>query len=377
MKNAKELLFIAIKAKVFGEISVPPKNIDVETLKKLFMLSKKHDIAQIVCGYLEDNGLLNDCEIKNAFEKQKMLSIFRREQQNFEFSRICNAFEEAEIDFIPLKGSVLKSLYDEEWMRTSSDIDILVKDNDLKAALDITETKLGFVFDCNSLYEYSMISKNGVNFELHHHMKGPYPKLEETLKRIWEFSSPEDGKTHKYIQSNEFIAFYSIAHTLHHFLSGGCGIRPFIDMRLINKKLAYSKDVVSELLEQSGAAKFYKEISKLERVWFEGEEHSELTAMMEEFILTGGVYGNRLNYGAVKRHRSGNGLKFYLSRIFPPKNIIIQMSPKIERYPVLIPYYYVKRWFLLLDKKYRNAAKEEIKGSSNDRTAFMLRELGL
>jgi hypothetical protein len=48
-----------------------------------------------------------------------------------EFERICLVLEKAKIPHIPLKGSVLRKLYKEPWLRTSCDIDILVQEETL------------------------------------------------------------------------------------------------------------------------------------------------------------------------------------------------------------------------------------------------------
>ena len=48
----------------------------------------------------------------------------------------CNALEKAQIPFVPLKGSVIRKYYPEAWMRTSSDIDVLVHKEDVEKTTD-------------------------------------------------------------------------------------------------------------------------------------------------------------------------------------------------------------------------------------------------
>lgn len=97
-----------------------------EELAKLYKLSKSHDLAHLVGDALIKNNLIGDGEIKAKFQKQIMLAVYRYEKINYELGRLRKVLNEAEIPFIPLKGSVLRRYYPEPWMRTSCDIDVLV-----------------------------------------------------------------------------------------------------------------------------------------------------------------------------------------------------------------------------------------------------------
>lgn len=102
-----------------------------EELVKLYKLSKSHDLAHLVGDVLIKNDLIGDGEIKAKFQKQIMLAVYRYEKINYELGRLRKVLNEAEIPFIPLKGSVIRQYYPEPWMRTSCDIDVLVHESDL------------------------------------------------------------------------------------------------------------------------------------------------------------------------------------------------------------------------------------------------------
>ena len=91
-----------------------------EELAKLYKLSKSHDLAHLVGDALIKNDLIGNDEIKAKYQKQVMLAIYRYEKINYELNRLRSALNEAQIPFIPLKGSVLRQYYPEPWMRTSS-----------------------------------------------------------------------------------------------------------------------------------------------------------------------------------------------------------------------------------------------------------------
>ena len=79
-----------------------------EELVKLYKLSKSHDLAHLVGDALIKNDLIEDGEIKAKFQKQIMLAVYRYEKINYELGRLRKVLNEAEIPFIPLKGSVIR-----------------------------------------------------------------------------------------------------------------------------------------------------------------------------------------------------------------------------------------------------------------------------
>ncbi len=372
MGRTEELMFGMIKSAIFGEEPKTSIEADSQILEKLFSLSKKHDIAQIVALGLEK---LKIDGIKD-FTKEKLVAIFRRENQNYELNRITSLFEEEKILNIPLKGSVIKELYPEDWMRTGADIDILIKDSDLDRGIRAITEKLGFEFHSKSRHDCSLISKSDVNLELHFAVKSSFPELDKVFGEIWENTVPKDGKNYELRLTNEYLLFYNIAHMKYHFSSGGCGVKPFIDLKLIEDKLQYSEKDFLDLITRSDCLDFYRGVKKLSSVWFGNESHNALSQAMEEFILSGGVFGTRENYGAADRYLKGSKFKYYMSRIFATKERLRIMYPICEKYPILMPFYQIKRWFRLFDRNVSSAAKNELKGEGKAQVGEMMKELG-
>ncbi len=136
MQQAVEKVFFAlIRFEINGdELCDEIKNlITPDILPALFKLSKRHDLAHLVGDALDKNGLLPDgTEAKKRFLQERNMAVYRYEQIQYEYEQICEVLEKAKIPFIPLKGSVIRQYYPEPWMRTSCDIDILVKENILE-----------------------------------------------------------------------------------------------------------------------------------------------------------------------------------------------------------------------------------------------------
>ncbi len=374
--NVSKLFIAFIRSEVFGDNTNVPDSLTEEEINALYTTSKKHDLAHIVASALEKRGLFKNLPVAKEFKKQNFLAVYRREQLDFTEEQVCNLLEDAHIDYIPLKGAVMKKLYPESWMRTSSDVDILIKPQDRDTAISLITEKLGFSIEANAERDCSLISKSGMNLELHFGITSNDEKLDIILKRVWDFAYHIHG--HKFALKDAFFTAYHIAHMQLHFVEGGCGVRPFIDLWLFKRFWEKCENDIITLLEESQSVDFYNGVKALCEVWFDDAEHTELTALIEQFILSGGVYGTRENLGATGRHKNGSYFKYILNRVFMPKNRLRLVYPKIDRYPILIPFYQVKRWFTLFDKEKRTSAKNELSGNKHsDYADKMLKGLGL
>lgn len=369
-------VFFDVIASVFDESirSKLPRAIPEEALKAIYNISSKHDVAHIVAKGLEDANLLPDCDVKKLFSKQKLAAIFRREQINAEESRICALLEENGIGHIPLKGAVIRKLYPEEWLRQSCDIDILVRETDLERSISLIKGVLKYADDGRNYHEHSLISESGVHLELHFSITENEPDSDILLERVWEYAV-SDGSC-KYTLTNEFLMFQMIVHAKYHFIAGGCGIRQILDLWLLNNKLDYDESVLSEMLSETKSNRFYDGITQLISVWFGRKEYTDLTADMEKYILSGGAFGTFENKALAGQHKSGSRKKYLLSRVFMPKSELEIAYPKLKEKPILLPYYEVKRWFGLLNRRGFSNARGEF--SANNKNAFvdMFNKLG-
>ena len=131
-----------------------------DLLQEFLSIAKKHDVAHLIVLGLKKNGLLSDSD--PALEKIMLKAAYRYERLNYEYKRICSALEEAEIPFIPLKGSILRRFYPEPWMRTSCDIDILVHKDDLGRAIEYLLKNLNYEEKERSAHDISLFSPSNL-----------------------------------------------------------------------------------------------------------------------------------------------------------------------------------------------------------------------
>ena len=355
-----------------------------ELLPRLYALSKSHDMAHIVAQELSDLGLLGEDEISQKFQKQQMLAVYRYQKLNYELEQICRTLDDAKISFIPLKGSVIRQYYPEPWMRTSCDIDVLVHEEDIDRTVALFEEK-GYKSNPKSSHDVSLYSAGGVHIELH------YETIEERhavnsnaiLSKIWENAVPQSTGSVHMMLTDEMFYFYHIAHMAKHFEEGGCGIRPFLDLWILEHRVAHDDTRRNALLEQGGLLPFANADRRLAAVWFNNAKHDEITEKMQAYILLGGVYGTLDNRVAVHQNKQGGKLRYVLSRIFIPYDTIKFYYPILVKHRWLTPIMEVRRWFKMLFRGKiksslhelnvnRTMSQEQIAG-----TVDLLQKLGL
>ena len=354
-----------------------------ELLPRLYALSKSHDMAHIVAQGLSDLGLLGADEISQKFQKQQMLAVYRYQKLNYELEQICQTLEDAKIPFIPLKGSVIRQYYPEPWMRTSCDIDVLVHEEELDRAVKTLQTTLHYEINGKRNYhDISLFSENGIHLELHFNIQENMETIDKILSRVWEYTVPSENAV-LHFQTNEFLLFHHIAHASYHFVSGGCGVRPMLDLWLLRAHLSYDEQQVINLCTECGIAKFYSEMITLSDVWFSKRDFNPLTKQMSDYILKAGVYGNIENKIAVKRNQTDGKMQYAISRLWLPYNSLKQYYPILNKHKWLLPVMEIRRWFRLLLKGRmksslhelnvnRTMSQEQIAG-----TADLLQKLGL
>ena len=238
MERTTDLLIEIIRHEIKKENATEEflEKLDTDTLKRILSLSKSHDMAHIVASFLERSGRLPDGEVGEKIKKHKMLAMYRYLGFSRELPAIKETLDDAKIPFIVLKGSVIRKFYPEPWMRTSSDIDILVHEEDVERAREVIEAELEYTTESRNAHEVGMFSPSGVHLELHRTLieADEFASFESVLSKVWDHTEREAGYEHSLLLTDDMFYYYHVAHMAKHYMHGGCGIRPFVDMYLLN-----------------------------------------------------------------------------------------------------------------------------------------------
>lgn len=397
MNGVTQTMFNCIKCEICGQnekIVLP--EISARFLIEVYKLSKAHDVAHLVGDALNKSGVFENLpadwdeneraaisKVKEKFDEQIFTAVYRYENINYELERLKETLEEAKIPFIPLKGSVIRKYYPEPWLRTSCDIDILVKEKDADNAAEYLQTQLQYGVDRKGQHDVSMFTASNVHVELHFKLLDSDFKQVKDLIDIWSGDEISLLSDSEYQMSKELFLLYHIYHMAKHFVHGGCGIKPFIDLWIIKNKIGFDEEKARKMLQESGLLAFFERSTDLVNVWFEDKDHSENTQEMEDYILQGGVYGTLKQNLAMSQNKKGGKFRHLMSRIFLSYKDMAVYYPSLKKCPILFPFYQVRRWCRILFCGGRKAAMNEIKVNQNitteeqERAKKLLEELNL
>ena len=358
MTKTAEILIALLRSAVAGtrEI-VDVAGVDFE---ELFSLAKRHDLAPIVYDELAERDALGEGEIAQQFKKQYELAMYRHLQRDVAIRGIRGALEEAQIPFVLLKGAHLMELYPQPWMRTSSDVDLLV-DERYHAAATQALKQIGFRPFAATPHDTSFYTPERYHVELHFllveddRLKG----VSRVLDRVWDYTEPVDGRVERVLRDDMFY-FYHVAHMAKHVKSGGCGIRSFADLWLLDHKRSFDAEGRQALLRESGIGTFAEKAEALSEAWFSGRE-DPATQELADFVVGGGLYGSLEHNIVVRKKQTDNRFTYYLSRVFLPYSNMKYAYPVLQKCPVLLPVFWVVRWCKLLNPTVRKRAEYEIK----------------
>ena len=321
------------------DISLEPTSLTAEEFDELLKLAKEHEVQPIAAyGLLLTGGLTPEQE--QRCRKQVYQIMLYQERMDQELRRTCELLEQAQVDYMPLKGAVIRGLYPEPWLRTSGDVDILVKDADRAAKLLV---KHGYQNKGKSIHDITVISPLGIPFELHFQLIDTDDKVIRLMEQVWDHARLREGICH-YEMAPELFYFYHMAHMAKHMHQGGCGIRFVTDIWLLNHKISLNEEKRNRLLREGGLLPFARQAEHLSRVWFGDCQPEPLDLELENYILNSGVFGSRSNKVKLARIKAGTNLKYFVRRFFLPYDEMILRYPLLTKYPALMPVFWVRRW---------------------------------
>lgn len=365
MQAIEKLFFTLLQNEVCGSPlprELPP--LSQETLQALFALADRQDLAHLLYDVLSQNGFLNEEDpAYKPFSKAQMLAVLRAEKLTREEAFAKETLKKAGIPGLSLKGAVLRTLYPAPWMRTGSDVDLLVPKDKAADAERVLLATGRYKIYFRSPHDLSLVSDEGAHLELHKTLSakgeesGLYSPL---LDNVWEhLTFDENGEP---TLPDDLFYLYHIFHMAVHMKIGGCGVRPLLDLWLLNHRLPDNKAKRDERLAAEGLLTFARNMEKLSEVWFSSAGSDEFTDLLSEFLLAGGVYGTKENAAFLEEGAKGGKTKYRLHQIFLPYRELKERYPVLVKYPILFPFVSVYRWFCALLPKRRRYVKNRLAG---------------
>lgn len=289
---------------------------------------------------------------RDAFQRAVLQDVYEE--------KIIERFEQEGIDCMPLKGILLKHLYPQFFMRTMSDLDILIDVGKLEETRRIMP-QLGFEArrydEHHDIYTFLGIC----NVELHKLLI--VGEMENYFQVGFERAHLKEGYSHVYELSVEDFYIHVLGHMAYHFAHGGVGIRLVLDIRVYLDAYGdvMNRNYIKEELQKVGLYTFASHAEKLAGIWFRGEESNDFYDELGAYIVQSGYLGSQEHKEILEIVKQANDhvndkarWKAIIVAIFPSLKTMAFLYPVLKKVPVLMPFAWVARWIQVFFKRRKN-----------------------
>lgn len=337
MDELRKSLLLLIKSALTGEKCALPDNLDYQ---KICVMARTHGVSALVYYGAHNSGINVNREPFLALFSSVCGETMLSEKQLFELKRIENAFAAQSIDYMPLKGARLKSIYPKHEMRCMSDLDILIKLEQYPIITTIME-KLGYAHEVESDHEL-IWKKENIKVELH---KRLIPSYNEDYYAYfgdgWNLARKvADSTRYKMSREDEFVFIFT--HLCKHYRDSGIGLKHLIDI-WVYKRAYQGLDFgyIKRELNQLKIYEFYKNVIKTVEVWFEGKCDDEKTAYITDVAFNNGEFlrkDAKVLSAALKEVNSGKSVKQikrkrFFNTVFVPYKYMRDYYPVLKNFP--------------------------------------------
>lgn len=336
MENTKQLIFKIIDNQIFHKKHVI--NLDNVFLEMFIKVVKSHHLEMIVYEELKKQNLEIPLELETTYNK----SLHKFLMQEHHYQILIEKLKEENIKYLPLKGIIIKDIYPKAYLRTMSDIDLLIEKTNQKRVKEIM-LNLNYQIKSYNLAHHDLYTNEfGVLIEIHHSLL--------TSDHKYSLYYKDKNLFNNNFSINDYY-IYNIIHLVKHFINGGIGIRNLIDLKQYNiyYKNGLDYDYITSELKNLDLEVFHEKMKDLYEVWFENKEATPPLKKLEEYVLRSGTYGLIKNRAIIKM--INNNDKYLFRRLFPKFKEMKGTYHKLNKCPFLLPYYYLVRFLRAVKRK--------------------------
>lgn len=324
---------------------------------EIYRLADIHDVAGIVARQIMnfDKEDIKKINCYSKFKQQLGYTVINFEKKKSILNMIKSDFNANGIDFMPVKGAVIRLLYTVPELRTSGDADIYFRQKDYEK-IKIIYVARGVKFDAVNSHE--MVFKiNGETIELH--CETDYDN--DYFSDI--FSIAEKIGEHEYTLKLEDQLLYVLCHIAHHFNHCGAGIRMFMDVDVLVRHFeSFDADKFLEKCRNAGIETFARAVFSLCKIWFNTPvdasfdfSNGNLLQIFENTVIDGGSFGFQtrrfgeyyINKGIGENAKNNIFTKFkaILLFIFPNPEYLKKKYEYCRKHKILLPIAWFNRLF--------------------------------
>ncbi|MCR5208407.1 MAG: nucleotidyltransferase family protein [Eubacterium sp.] len=314
--------------------TVPDEKPEEVSFKKVFLLGKAHEVANIAFLSVERLKQKPEPALYNEWKIYYYFSVERDSRQTEEREAVVSAMHDNGIRTLEAQGTVTKTLYPSPELRMMSDIDFIIDFDKLGEAMEIMRS-LGYEVSQKQPVEFDAV-KDGRLVEFHtvfftDSMYNRKERYSSALNEPFSHAEPSDGDALSYYLNDTYFYLFSVLHIIKHFETAGCGIRRVLDLYYLKKAFCdkYDKAVFDSVIDSGGFSDSCEKLFAVEEMWFEGAEPEiDLSEAVSDIVRSGnhGTSGIFTRNNVRKDEREGirfPRLKRIFGFIFPDREYIL------------------------------------------------------
>ena len=344
MNVTQQGIITLLKSAVTGEVFPLPGGFD---LAAAWPQVKKHHMASLLYEGAVLCGIPRDSDVMQTLFHSCCRSLLVSEGQMAEVRRLFDAFDKNGVDYLPLKGCVMKGRYPKPELRTMGDADVLIR-LEQREKFDAVLEELGFVFREETDHELVWNSRK-LCLELHKHLIPSYNRdLHPYFGAGWQLARHRSHGLHVMEPEDEFLFLFT--HFAKHYRDGGVGCRYVVDLWVFLRCFPdLDTQRVERELENLGLLAFYRNTRDLMDHWFAGGPGSEKLTIMTDYIFSSGSWGQMESRALSRAVRDGGhgplgGRLLYLwQTAFPPVEVLRGKYTVLKKCPWLLPVVWLVR----------------------------------
>lgn len=348
MNETQKGILALLKSAVTEQPQPLPEGFDIEAAAPLI---RSHHMATLAyegavrCGLSLQHPVMK--KLRQSYCKAMLIS----EGQMAELGRVFAAFDENGIDYMPLKGCNMKSLYPKPELRMMGDADVLIRMEQYPRIVPIMGS-LGFSHKSETDHEL-IWTTDSLYLELHKRLIPSYNlDLNSYFGDGWQFARPTSGSRWDMSPEDAFVFLFS--HFAKHYRDGGIGCRHVVDLWVyLRSHPNLDQNAVCAALERLKLREFYDNIIRLLELWFgEGARDARLD-YLSEYIFSSGSWGQMdehiISEGVRDMHRTGSAaavkLRYLWLTAFPGLEEMKLKYTVLQKAPWLLPAVWLVRPF--------------------------------
>ncbi len=344
MTDFQREVISVIRSSLSGEKAKVSDSFD---LNRLYSFSESQQIQTLIFSSIGEDIRLKDDSIYTKFFTSVCRAINISEQQQHELGILFNTFEKSGIDYLPIKGIVMKKLYPAPEYRSMSDADILVC-KEQSSVVDKIMSEAGYTHT-ETDDNVTVWEKGCVVVELHVSFVPTDSDLYDYYGGgEWDIAVRDSG-THFSLKNEDFF-IATLLHFVKHLRESGAGIRNICDFYILFK--AYpelDRNYLIEKLKSFDLDVFYGHLIDVVNCWFADGEETDAVTELTDIMFRSGTYGiksvgdSTVNAQYMQRYSHAKLVKLYHMAFFG-KDRMRREFPILCKAPYLMPFCRIAHW---------------------------------